>query len=106
MKKSVLRWLCLGLTAVLLNGCTQGLYTMESMTDQKGEEALNDISLVKSDEPIVEDGMMQPILAYSDLRDPQYSNEESDILRYCVYVETDNDTDNDGKADLVKVFSR
>lgn len=31
-----------------------------------------------------------------------YSNEDSDIIRYCVYVETNYDTDDDGKLDLVK----
>ena len=51
-----------------------------------------------------ENGTLLPMLSYSDPRDPEYSNEDSDILRYCVYVETDNDTDNDGLADLVKVF--
>jgi len=34
--------------------------------------------------------------AYSNPRDPAYSNEDSDILRFRVYVETDHDTDNDG----------
>ena len=52
----------------------------------------------------IENGALQPILEVSDLRDPDYSNENSDILRFCVYVETDNDTDNDGMADLVKVL--
>jgi X-Pro dipeptidyl-peptidase len=52
----------------------------------------------------VKDGMLQPILTVSDFRDPAYSNEKSDILRFCVWVETDNDTDFDGLADLVKVF--
>ena len=53
---------------------------------------------------LVQDGMLQPILLYSDPRASDYSNENSDILRYCVYVETDHDTDNDGLADLVKAF--
>ena len=53
---------------------------------------------------VVEDGMMQPILQYSDPRASDYSNGTSEILRYCVYVETDHDTDNDGLADLVKVM--
>ena len=53
---------------------------------------------------VVEDGMMQPILQYSDPRAADYSNADSEILRYCVYVETDHDTDNDGLADLVKVM--
>ena len=59
-----------------------------------------------ADEPFlrVEDGMMQPVLTYSDPRAADYSNAESEILRYCVYVETDHDTDGDGLADLVKVF--
>lgn len=51
---------------------------------------------------IVEDGMMQPMLQYSDPRDPGYSNADSEIIRFCVYVETDHDTDSDGLADLVK----
>ena len=42
---------------------------------------------------VVEDGMMQPILRYSDPRAADYTNAESEILRYCVYVETDHDTD-------------
>lgn len=51
----------------------------------------------------IENGALQPILEYSSPRG-DYSNAESDILRFCVYVETDNDTDNDGMADLVKAF--
>ena len=53
---------------------------------------------------IFEDGMAQPILEYTDLRDGDYTNEGSDILRYCVYIETDHDTDSDGKADLVEAL--
>lgn len=53
---------------------------------------------------IVRDGMLQPMLQYSDPRASDYSNAESEILRYCVYVETDHDTDDDGLADLVKVM--
>lgn len=52
----------------------------------------------------IENGALQPFLEVSDLRAGDYSNEESDILRFCVYVETDHDTDNDGKADLVKAL--
>ena len=52
----------------------------------------------------IENGALQPVLEVSDLRAPDYSNEDSDILRFCVYVETDYDTDNDGMADLVKVL--
>lgn len=49
----------------------------------------------------IKDGMAQPMLIFADASVP---NEESDILRFCVYVETDHDTDGDGMADLVKVF--
>lgn len=46
-----------------------------------------------------ENGMAQPMLNYSTVDTP---NDKSDILRLCIYVETDHDTDGDGKADLVK----
>ena len=54
----------------------------------------------------IENGTLLPMCMYSDARDPSYSNEGSDILRFCVYVETDHDTDNDGMADLVMDASR
>lgn len=54
--------------------------------------------------PEFENGMAQPILKYTNLRDVNYTNEGSDILRFCVYVETDYDTDSDGRADLVEVL--
>ena len=38
---------------------------------------------------VFENGMAQPILQWSDWRSAEYGNEESDILRFCVYVETD-----------------
>ena len=52
----------------------------------------------------IKDGKLLPMLNYSDMRDAEYTNEGSDIKRFCVYVETDYDTDNDGMADLVKVL--
>lgn len=52
----------------------------------------------------IENGMAQPMLRWNDLRAAGYRNQGSDILRFCVYVETDLDTDGDGMADLVKVF--
>ena len=51
--------------------------------------------------PHFEKGMAKQMTAYSD---PETPNAESEILRFCVYVETDLDTDGDGMADLVKVF--
>lgn len=52
----------------------------------------------------LENGALQPVYEVKDLCDKDYTNEEGDILRFCVYVETDYDTDNDGMADLVKVL--
>lgn len=43
-------------------------------------------------EPLFANGMAQPIFPYGD------------TIRFCVYVETDYDTDNDGKLDLVKAL--
>ena len=54
--------------------------------------------------PVFRDGLAQPILAYTDARNSAYTNEGSDILRFCVYVETDYDTDGDGRADLVEAL--
>ena len=52
----------------------------------------------------VENGVLQPVIKWSDLREENYTNEGKDILRFCVWVETDYDTDLDGKADLVKAL--
>ena len=49
----------------------------------------------------IEDGMAQPMVKFFSA---DTDNHDSDILRFCVYVETDHDTDGDGKADLVKAF--
>ncbi len=54
--------------------------------------------------PVFENGMAQPVFSYTNLRDVSYTNEGSDILRFCVYVETDYDTDSDGMADLVEAL--
>ena len=52
----------------------------------------------------IEDGAAQPILEYTDPRADGYRNAESDIWRFSVYVESDYDTDGDGKRDLVRAF--
>ena len=52
----------------------------------------------------ISDGMAQQIIRYSDPNAEGYTNENSEILRFIVYVETDYDTDLDGKPDLVKAF--
>lgn len=54
-------------------------------------------------QPLYMNGMAQPIFPYTTGSvETGYSNVDSDIIRYCVYVETNYDTDNDGKLDLVK----
>ena len=56
-------------------------------------------------EPLFVNGMAQPIFPFTTGAVKEgYSNEDSDIIRYCVYVETNYDTDDDGKLDLVKAL--
>jgi len=52
----------------------------------------------------VENGMLQPVIEWSDFWSAVNFEEGNDILRFCVWVETDYDTDLDGKADLVKAM--
>lgn len=47
----------------------------------------------------IADGMAQPFVRYSVISE-NYTNKGSEILRFAVYVDTDYDTDNDGKRDL------
>lgn len=55
--------------------------------------------------PVIKDGMAQPVFPFTDGKTGDaYDAKTSDIVRYCVYVETDFDSDSDGKRDLVKVF--
>ena len=56
-------------------------------------------------QPLFMNGMAQPIFPYTTgAVEEGYSNADSDIIRYCVYVETNYDTDGDGKLDLVKAL--
>ena len=49
-------------------------------------------------------GLAQPILTYVSGKTSTCNNASNDIVRFCVWVETDYDTDGDGKLDLVKVL--
>ena len=87
----------------------------------KGDEVCNDkqtaeikakaekiglANAIKNQTPLFVNGEAQPIFPYTSgvpTKDG-YSNADSDIIRYSVYVETNYDTDNDGKLDLVKAF--
>ena len=50
-----------------------------------------------------EDGAAQPVFPFTEVSE-NYDNASSSIVRYCVWVETDNDMDKDGAKDLVKAF--
>ena len=61
---------------------------------------------IENGEPLFVNGVAQPIFPYTSgvpTKDG-YSNDKSDIIRYSVYVETNYDTDGDGKLDLVKAL--
>ncbi len=61
---------------------------------------------IDNGKPLFVDGVAQPIFPYTSgvpTKDG-YSNDNSDIIRYSVYVETNYDTDGDGKLDLVKAL--
>ena len=99
--------------AAPIEGATGAVYTVP--TEMYGdyyyfcrfsaENAENaDSSVVCVDVPVMmyKDGLAQPILTYTDASVETYTNEGSDIVRFCVYVESDYDTDSDGKLDLIK----
>lgn len=52
----------------------------------------------------IQDGMAPPVFKYSKTSDTGYTNAGSELYRFAVYVETDYDTDRDGKYDLVKAY--
>ena len=56
--------------------------------------------------PLFLNGRAQPIFPYTtgEKEDEDYKYEDSQIVRFPVYVETDYDTDADGKPDLVKAI--
>lgn len=56
--------------------------------------------------PLFLNGRAQPIFPYTtgEKADEDYHYEDSEIVRFPVYVETDYDTDGDGKPDLVKAI--
>lgn len=55
--------------------------------------------------PVFENGLAQPVFPFTDGKTGNmYDPTTSDIVRYCVYVESDYDMDGDGKRDLVKVL--
>ena len=86
--------------SALVTGLLCGAMVFSVFESEVGAETAPD----GNDFLIIQDGLLQPVLNVSSLRDPYYTNENSEVLRFCVYVETDNDTDGDGMADLVKAL--
>lgn len=55
--------------------------------------------------PVFENGLAQPVFPFTDGKSGEkYDPAASDIVRYCVYVESDYDMDGDGNRDLIKVL--
>lgn len=55
--------------------------------------------------PMFDQGAAQPIFPFTAVKSGEpYDAQSSHILRFCVYVETDYDTDGEGRPDRVKVF--
>ena len=81
--------------------CTQGNLAVMKQSAQVLYDALHGDTL----EPLFMNGMAQPIFPYtSGAVEEGYDNANSDIIRFFVYVETNYDTDDDGKLDLVKAL--
>ena len=78
---------------------------LSELVASEGYKALVDALDSDKREPLFVNGMAQPIFPFTTgAVEKGYSNEDSDIIRYCVYVETNYDTDGDGKLDLVKAL--
>lgn len=54
--------------------------------------------------PLIANGVAAPIFEFTDGKTEGYTNTDSTVMRFCVYVESEHDMDLDGKRDLVKVF--
>ncbi len=59
---------------------------------------------IEGGRPLIVNGLAAPIFEFTDGRTEGYTNADSTVMRFCVYVETEHDMDLDGKRDLVKVF--
>ena len=90
------RFITLLMTSLLLLGVTGcQKKTPDSNSEEQKEENVSPIE--------VEDGKAKEIYGFTPIG-ATYTNEKSKTLRFTVYVETDYDTDLDGKNDLVKAF--
>ena len=79
--------------------CTVG----EAREMKKTAEIVQNAVMAEQKQPLFINGIAQPIFPYtSGAMESGYSNDDSSIIRYSVYIETNYDTDDDGKLDLVK----
>ena len=78
---------------------------LQGLLTNSGYQALVKNQKAAKQVPLFVNGMAQPVFPFTTGAVAEgYSNETSDIVRYCVYVETNYDTDGDGKLDLVKAL--
>ncbi len=101
-------WNMLSKNTGLMDGIKKGLgdeaYTKDlKIILQNSKPLANAFEGGRVTGPFFYNGIPQPVFPYTK-ESEDYSNENSDIIRYCVYVETDYDTDSDGKRDLIEVF--
>ena len=92
-----------GLTWDADGACTAGAF--EVMLANVG--VLYDALHADTLQPLFVNGLAQPIFPYTSgipAEGSTYDNADSDIIRFFVYVETNYDTDGDGKLDLVKTL--
>ena len=81
--------------------------SQEELTNMYGiAKKLYDAYRSEKKAPLFLNGRAQPIFPYTtgEKADEDYHYEDSEIVRFPVYVETDYDTDGDGKRDLVKAI--
>ena len=81
--------------------------SQEELTNMYGiAKKLYDAYRSEKKAPLFLNGRAQPIFPYTtgEKADEDYHYEDSEIVRFPVYVETDYDTDGDGKPDLVKAI--
>lgn len=96
----------MGMTDGIANYAPSATCTKANLTQMKqSADLLYNALHGEKLQPLFLNGMAQPIFPYTTgAVEEGYSNADSDIIRYCVYVETDYDTDDDGKLDLVKAL--
>ncbi len=103
-------WNCMADSAALLNGVNyknpDAVATKADFTKiMKNVKPLYKALHADKLQPLFINGEAQPIFPYtSGAVEEGYSNADSDIIRFFVYVESNYDTDQDGKLDLVKAL--